>query len=47
MCGCWSPRGQVYLQQANQINAKHNDPNVWVSDGPDSNMYGLEPNYGW
>jgi len=35
-----------YLQQSNEINAQHNDPNIWTSDGPDSNIYGLEPNFG-
>jgi hypothetical protein len=35
-----------YLQQANEINAQHNDPNIWTTDGPDSNIYGLEPNFG-
>lgn len=24
----------------------HTDPHVWVTDGPDSTIYGLEPNYG-
>jgi len=36
----------VYLQQQNQINSMHCDPHVYVTDGPDSNIYGLEPNYG-
>jgi hypothetical protein len=30
----------------NQINAQECDPNIYVSDGPQSNIYGLEPNYG-
>ncbi|EJD54087.1 hypothetical protein AURDEDRAFT_157341 [Auricularia subglabra TFB-10046 SS5] len=34
-----------YLQQLNQIWAKHLDPNVFPTDGPDSNIFGLEPNY--
>ena len=28
-----------YLQQSNEINAKHSDDRVFVSDGPDANMY--------
>jgi len=36
----------VYLQQGNQINAKSVNPYIYVSDGPDSNIYGLEPNFG-
>jgi DUF1680 family protein len=36
----------VYLQQDNQVNSMHCDPNIYVSDGPDSNIFGLEPNYG-
>jgi len=39
----WS---HVYLQQGNQINAQHCDPSIYVTDGPDSNIFGLEPNYG-
>eukprot|EP01111_Echinosteliopsis_oligospora_P016794 TRINITY_DN7093_c0_g1_i1.p1 TRINITY_DN7093_c0_g1~~TRINITY_DN7093_c0_g1_i1.p1 ORF type:complete len:716 (-),score=194.69 TRINITY_DN7093_c0_g1_i1:14-2161(-) len=35
-----------YLQQTNEINAAHLDPNIWTTDGPDSNIYGLEPNFG-
>jgi len=35
-----------YLQQSNEINAAHIDPNIWTTDGPDSNLYGLEPNFG-
>eukprot|EP01113_Clastostelium_recurvatum_P003169 TRINITY_DN1137_c0_g1_i3.p1 TRINITY_DN1137_c0_g1~~TRINITY_DN1137_c0_g1_i3.p1 ORF type:complete len:891 (+),score=93.98 TRINITY_DN1137_c0_g1_i3:45-2675(+) len=35
-----------YLQQSNEINAGHFDPNVYGTDGPDSNIYGLAPNYG-
>lgn len=35
-----------YVQQGNEINAGHFDPHVYVSDGPDSNIYGLEPNFG-
>jgi len=36
----------VYLQQDNQVNSMHCAPNIYVSDGPDSNIFGLEPNYG-
>jgi len=36
----------VYLQQDNQVNSMHCDPHIYVTDGPDSNIYGLEPNYG-
>ena len=36
----------VYLQQNNQINSQTNNPNIYVTDGPDSNIYGLAPNYG-
>eukprot|EP01116_Phalansterium_solitarium_P013518 TRINITY_DN30900_c0_g1_i1.p1 TRINITY_DN30900_c0_g1~~TRINITY_DN30900_c0_g1_i1.p1 ORF type:complete len:747 (-),score=282.91 TRINITY_DN30900_c0_g1_i1:136-2376(-) len=35
-----------YLQQSNEMNAVVSDPHVWVTDGPDSTLYGLEPNYG-
>ncbi|KAK8808410.1 hypothetical protein WA158_008311 [Blastocystis sp. Blastoise] len=35
-----------YLQLANQVEAKHMDPHPWVYDGPDSILYGLEPNFG-
>lgn len=24
----------------------HSDPHLWQNDGPDSELYGLEPNYG-
>lgn len=33
------------MQQLNQISAKHLDPNPFLTDGPDSNVFGLEPNY--
>jgi len=36
----------VYLSQTNHIHSGHLDPNIWTTDGPDSNIYGLEPNYG-
>lgn len=35
-----------YLQQANEINAMHTDPHVFYTDGDDSTIYGLQPNYG-
>jgi hypothetical protein len=35
-----------YLQQSNNVFDDHCDPHVWTNDGPDSNIYGLEPNYG-
>jgi hypothetical protein len=35
-----------YLQQSNEINSAHLDTYIWVTDGPDSNIYGLEPNFG-
>ncbi|KAJ7035032.1 hypothetical protein C8F04DRAFT_1099857 [Mycena alexandri] len=34
-----------YLQQSNQIQAAHLDPNPFATDGPDSNTFGLAPNY--
>lgn len=38
--------GNTYSRQGNQMNAQHDDPNIYTSDGPDSNIYGLAPNYG-
>jgi hypothetical protein len=35
-----------YLQQSNEINAQHLSQYIYVTDGGDSNIYGLEPNYG-
>jgi len=35
-----------YLQQANEISAAHTDPHAWVADGPDSTVFGVEPNFG-
>jgi hypothetical protein len=35
-----------YLQQANEVNAITSDPHVWFSDGPNSTLFGLAPNYG-
>ncbi|KAL0581263.1 hypothetical protein V5O48_000746 [Marasmius crinis-equi] len=37
--------GRQYLQQQNQIAAKNMTPNPFPEDGPDSNIFGLEPNY--
>ncbi|KAF7306264.1 Ricin B-type lectin domain-containing protein [Mycena indigotica] len=34
-----------YLQQSNQIQAAHIDPNPFATDGPDSTIFGLAPNY--
>ncbi|KAF9263766.1 DUF1680-domain-containing protein [Marasmius fiardii PR-910] len=34
-----------YLQQSNQLWAKSMDPRVFATDGPDSAIYGLAPNY--
>ncbi|KAF7323898.1 Ricin B-type lectin domain-containing protein [Mycena kentingensis (nom. inval.)] len=34
-----------YLQQTNQIRAAHMDPSPFATDGPDSNVFGLEPNF--
>jgi len=35
-----------YLQQANEINAEQVDPHIWVTDGDQSTIFGLAPNYG-
>ena len=35
-----------YLQQNNEINAIYASPHVWATDGPNSTLYGLAPNYG-
>lgn len=35
-----------YLQQVNQVQCTINKDHGWSSDGPDSNLYGLEPDYG-
>ncbi len=35
-----------YDQQANQVVAKVSDPRVYTDNGPDANLYGLEPNFG-
>ncbi|MCK5733725.1 MAG: glycoside hydrolase family 127 protein [Candidatus Latescibacteria bacterium] len=35
-----------YDQQTNQIQCTVNPDHMWSTNGPDSNLYGLEPNYG-
>ena len=35
-----------YLQQANEVSACPTNPHVWQSDGPDSTLFGVEPNFG-
>jgi uncharacterized protein len=35
-----------YDQQCNQVVCKRDGEHVYVSNGPDSNLYGLEPNFG-
>ncbi|MEO6002041.1 MAG: beta-L-arabinofuranosidase domain-containing protein [Opitutus sp.] len=35
-----------YDQQANQVVVKVSDPHVYTNNGRDSNLYGLEPNFG-
>jgi hypothetical protein len=52
MPAAWaSPRGgdmwaHPYLQAVNEVNAIKADPHAWKADGPMSETYGLEPNYG-
>ena len=46
-----SPRGgdmwaHQYLQQNNEINSMYTNPHIWASDGPNSTLYGLAPNFG-
>ena len=46
-----SPKGgdmwaHQYLQAVNEITALVQPDHVWTHDGPDAEMYGLEPNYG-
>lgn len=38
--------GHQYDQQANQVIVKVSDPRVYTDNGPDANLYGLEPNFG-
>ena len=35
-----------YDQQVNQVQCTHNPDHMWTTNGPESNFYGLEPNYG-
>ena len=35
-----------YDQQVNQVQCTINPDHMWSSNGPESNIYGLEPNYG-
>ncbi len=35
-----------YDQQCNQVVCKLSDPKVYTDNGPESNLYGLEPNFG-
>ena len=45
--GTWSSDmwGHQYLQQANAVNALHQDNHIWLADGPDATTFGLAPNY--
>ena len=35
-----------YDQQVNQVQCTVNPDHLWTTNGPESNLYGLEPNYG-
>jgi hypothetical protein len=35
-----------YDQQVNQVQCTINPDHMWTTNGPESNLYGLEPNYG-
>ena len=35
-----------YDQQANQVQCTINEEHMWSTNGPESNIFGLEPNYG-
>lgn len=35
-----------YVQQANQVVCKVSEERVYATNGPDANLFGLEPNYG-
>ena len=41
--GTWSSDGwgHQYLQQANAVNALHQDDHIWLADGPDATTFGL------
>jgi hypothetical protein len=38
--------GHQYLQQANQVMCTYDEKRPWFNNGPDSNLFGLEPNFG-
>lgn len=38
--------GHQYDQQVNQVQCTINPDQMWTTNGPDSNLYGLEPNFG-
>lgn len=38
--------GHQYDQQANQVQCTINPDHMWTTNGADSNLYGLEPNFG-
>ena len=35
-----------YDQQVNQVQCTINPDHMWTTNGPESNLYGLEPNFG-
>lgn len=35
-----------YDQQCNQVICRYSEDNIYTTNGPDSNLYGLDPNYG-
>ncbi|HNZ47203.1 MAG TPA: glycoside hydrolase family 127 protein [Candidatus Hydrogenedentes bacterium] len=46
--GTFSPDmwAHQYVQQANQVICRVSDDRIYTNNGPDSNLFGLEPNYG-
>jgi uncharacterized protein len=38
--------GHQYDQQVNQVQCTINPDHLWTTNGPESNLYGLEPNFG-
>jgi hypothetical protein len=38
--------GHQYVQQANQVQCAIREERVYTNNGPDANIYGLEPNFG-
>lgn len=38
--------GHQYDQQVNQVQCTINPEHMWTTNGPESNIYGLEPNFG-